>query len=77
MFNVYNKYIFVTLKIYFFSYVVEYDMALPSDSYRKEQLVGAMATEGHPMSKFMWGMCEPAFMFLYTPTHIYFKGNAV
>ena len=33
----------------------EFEMALPSDSNRKEQMFGSLATEGHPMAKFMWG----------------------
>ena len=37
---------------YFFS---EFDMALSSDSARKEQLLGSRAKKDSPMSKFMWG----------------------
>ncbi|XP_038056169.1 nardilysin-like [Patiria miniata] len=33
----------------------EFQMSLPSDYHRKQQLVGAMCREGHPMGKFMWG----------------------
>ena len=30
-------------------------MALTSDHNKKEQLLGSLAKEGHPMAKFMWG----------------------
>ena len=33
----------------------EFQMSLPSDSCRKEQIFGSLAKEGHPMAKFMWG----------------------
>ncbi|XP_019634361.1 PREDICTED: nardilysin-like [Branchiostoma belcheri] len=33
----------------------EFQMNLPVDSYRKQQLFSTMAKVGHPMAKFMWG----------------------
>ncbi|XP_069175846.1 nardilysin-like [Procambarus clarkii] len=33
----------------------EFQMALPDDEYRNEQLFGSFAVEGHPMGKFTWG----------------------
>ena len=36
----------------------EFEQALPSDSNRREQMFGALAKEGHPMAKFMWGNLE-------------------
>ena len=33
----------------------EFEMALPADSNRKQQLFGSLAKDGHPMAKFMWG----------------------
>jgi len=33
----------------------EFQMALPSDFHRKEQIFGSLAKSGHPMAKFMWG----------------------
>lgn len=36
----------------------EYQMALPSDYFRKEQIFGRLAKKGHPMTKFMWGNKE-------------------
>lgn len=33
----------------------EFEIALPSDANRKQQLFGSLAKEGHPMAKFMWG----------------------
>lgn len=33
----------------------EFQMALPSDSNRLCQVLGGLATPGHPMAKFMWG----------------------
>jgi secreted Zn-dependent insulinase-like peptidase len=33
----------------------EFEMALPSDYNRKEQIFGSLSKSGHPMSKFMWG----------------------
>ncbi|XP_076299943.1 nardilysin [Lasioglossum baleicum] len=33
----------------------EFQMALPSDTYRKEQLLCSFAKPDHPASKFMWG----------------------
>lgn len=33
----------------------EFEMALPADYNRKQQLFGSLAKEGHPMAKFMWG----------------------
>lgn len=38
-----------------FSLSLEFDMALTNDHHRKEQLLGSLAREDHPMSKFMWG----------------------
>ena len=36
----------------------EYQMALPSDFNRKQQIYGSLANSNHPMSKFMWGNKE-------------------
>nr|XP_053649483.1 nardilysin-like [Cherax quadricarinatus] len=33
----------------------EFQMALPDDEYRIQQLFGSLALEDHPMSKFTWG----------------------
>lgn len=33
----------------------EFQLVLPSDSCRLQQLLGSIAHEGHPMRKFMWG----------------------
>lgn len=33
----------------------EFQMALPSDSCRKQQLFASLAKDGHPMTKFTWG----------------------
>ncbi|XP_071521407.1 nardilysin-like [Panulirus ornatus] len=33
----------------------EFQMALPDDEYRIQQLFGSFAAEGHPMGKFTWG----------------------
>ncbi len=33
----------------------EFEMALPSDYNRRQQIFGALASDGHPMAKFMWG----------------------
>lgn len=33
----------------------EFQLNLPSDSCRLQQLLGSLACEGHPMRKFMWG----------------------
>ncbi|TRY68749.1 hypothetical protein TCAL_02496 [Tigriopus californicus] len=33
----------------------EFEMALPSDYNRKQQIFGSLAKPGHPMGKFMWG----------------------
>uniref|UniRef100_A0A4W3IE89 Nardilysin b (N-arginine dibasic convertase) n=1 Tax=Callorhinchus milii TaxID=7868 RepID=A0A4W3IE89_CALMI len=33
----------------------EFQLAIPSDSSRKEVLFGSLAKPGHPMSKFFWG----------------------
>ncbi|XP_042206684.1 nardilysin-like [Homarus americanus] len=33
----------------------EFQMALPEDAYRSQQLFGSFAAEGHPMGKFTWG----------------------
>jgi len=33
----------------------EFQMSLPSDSCRREQIFGSLAREDHPMAKFMWG----------------------
>ena len=33
----------------------EFQMSLPSDSCRKEQIFGSLARPDHPMAKFMWG----------------------
>lgn len=30
-------------------------MSLPSDTSRKEQLMGSLAKQGHPAKKFLWG----------------------
>ena len=40
---------------YFVFIFVEFQMALPSDSCRKQQLFASLAKNGHPMAKFMWG----------------------
>ncbi len=32
-----------------------YQLAKPSDSQRKEMLLGSLAKPNHPMSKFCWG----------------------
>ena len=37
--------------------VSEFCMSKPSDSVRYDQILGTMAKDGHPMGKFMWGMC--------------------
>lgn len=37
-----------------FNYL-EFQMALPSDFYRKEQLFCGLAQPGHPATKFAWG----------------------
>ncbi|KAA0712124.1 Nardilysin [Triplophysa tibetana] len=36
----------------------EYQLARPSDSYRKEMLFGSLAKVNHPMSKFFWGNAQ-------------------
>ncbi|PIK59766.1 putative nardilysin-like [Apostichopus japonicus] len=36
----------------------EFQMSLPSDTYRKAQLLGGMCVNDHPMGKFMWGNTE-------------------
>lgn len=36
-------------------FLLEFQMALPSDSCRKQQLFASLAKNGHPMAKFMWG----------------------
>ncbi|XP_063845990.1 nardilysin-like [Scylla paramamosain] len=33
----------------------EFQMALPEDTYRVQQIFGTFALEGHPMGKFTWG----------------------
>ena len=33
----------------------EFQMSLPSDYCRKEQIFGSLAKDKHPMTKFMWG----------------------
>lgn len=33
----------------------EFQMSLPSDTFRQQQLFGSFASNGHPMKKFMWG----------------------
>lgn len=33
----------------------EFRMSLPSDTFRKQQLIGSFAVQGHPVKKFMWG----------------------
>lgn len=33
----------------------EFQMALPEDAYRAQQIFGTFAAEGHPMGKFTWG----------------------
>ena len=35
--------------------LLEFQMALPSDTCRKQQLFASFAKTGHPMSKFTWG----------------------
>lgn len=36
-------------------------MSLPSDTYRKAQLLGGMCVNDHPMGKFMWGKYSPCW----------------
>lgn len=36
----------------------EFQLVLPSDSCRHQQLLGSIAQKGHPMRKFMWGNTE-------------------
>lgn len=36
-------------------FILEFQMALPSDSCRRQQLIGHLAKPDHPMAKFMWG----------------------
>lgn len=36
----------------------EYQMALPNDFTRKQQIFGSLANPGHPMGKFFWGNLE-------------------
>ncbi|XP_071954430.1 nardilysin-like [Antedon mediterranea] len=33
----------------------EFQMSLPADHFRKQQLFGSFTKEGHPLGKFMWG----------------------
>ncbi|KAG7261497.1 hypothetical protein CRUP_011914, partial [Coryphaenoides rupestris] len=37
---------------------IEYQLAKPSDSHRKEMLFGSLAKPGHPMGKFGWGNAQ-------------------
>ena len=42
--------------MFLFILFVEFEQSFHTDSARKEQLLGSLAKEGHPMGKFMWGM---------------------
>ena len=33
----------------------EFQMALPDDYSRRQQIFGGLSRDGHPMAKFMWG----------------------
>ena len=33
----------------------EFQMSLPSDHHRKQQMLGSLTRDNHPMGKFMWG----------------------
>lgn len=35
--------------------VAEFEMSLPSDDHRKEQILGSFAPTNHPAAKFAWG----------------------
>ncbi|KAJ8017575.1 Nardilysin [Holothuria leucospilota] len=37
---------------------VKFQMSMPSDTYRKAQLLSSMSKDNHPMGKFMWGNTE-------------------
>lgn len=50
----------------FFVCVVEYQLAKPSDSHRKEMLFGSLAKPLHPMAKFCWGNCPHRACLAYT-----------
>ena len=39
--------------------ISEFQMSLPTDHFRKQQLLGNMCKRRHPMSKFMWGKFFP------------------
>ena len=40
----------------------EYQMSLPSDYARKQQIFGSVAKDKHPLGKFMWGNKESLLM---------------
>ena len=40
----------------------EYQMSLPSDYARKQQIFGSVAKDKHPLSKFMWGNKQSLLM---------------
>ena len=40
----------------------EYQMSLPSDYCRKQQIFGSVAKDKHPLGKFMWGNKQSLLM---------------
>lgn len=45
--------------------VEEFDMSRTSDNARKQQLLGSLAKNESPMSKFMWG----ELLYIYIPSY--------